>query len=291
MIKQISENELNELINLIKDNEFSLIKDKEISEVDWKLISTYQKLSKEFIKEFQDKIDWNNISAYQKLSEDFIKEFQDKVNWDNISIYQKLSEDFIKEFQDNINWDYISEFQKLSENFIKEFQDKVNWLYISKYQKLSEEFIREFQDKVNLYYISIYQKLSKEFIKEFNLKISETCWLYKSPEDIEKYIKEYTKYEIINGEVIAYKSCKSNGYSTFNFQYKYEVGKEYESHADCNINYENSFGLSAWTKEKAIEYCNEKLFKIGIKLEDIAAIVQNNNKIRARKIRIIEEII
>jgi hypothetical protein len=111
------------------------------------------------------------------------------------------------------------------------------------------------------------------------------------PKSIEKYIKENTKYKIVNGEVIAYKSCRSDGYSTFNFQYKYEVGKEYESHADCNIDYENSFGLSAWTKEKAIEHCNEKLFKVGIKLEDIAAIVQDNNKIRARKIRIIEEII
>ena len=63
----------------------------------------------------------------------------------------------------------------------------------------------------------------------------------------------------------------------------------YESHADCNADNENSFGLSAWTKEKAIEYCNEKLFKVAIKVEDIACIVHDGNKIRARKIRIVEE--
>ena len=52
---------------------------------------------------------------------------------------------------------------------------------------------------------------------------------------------------------------------------------------------DNSFGLSAWTKEEAVEYCEEKLFKVAIKVEDIACIVHNGNKIRARKIRIVEE--
>jgi hypothetical protein len=279
-VKPILENELR---NLIKDNE--------ILKNNWDCISVYQKLSEDFIKEFQDNINWDYISEFQKLSENFIKEFQDKINWKYISKHQKLSEEFIREFQDKVNWIHISKYQKLSEDFIKEFKNKVYWYNVSAYQKLSEDFIKEFKNKVYWYNISAYQKLSEEFRKEFNLKIPETCWLYKSPEDIEKYIKEYTNYEIVNGEVIAYKSCRSDGYSTYNFQYKYEVDKEYESHADCNINNDASFGLSAWTKENAIEHCNEKLFKVAIKLEDIAAIVQDNNKIRARKIRIIKEII
>ena len=37
------------------------------------------------------------ISRYQKLSENFIREFKDKVNWEYISKYQTLSEDFKKE--------------------------------------------------------------------------------------------------------------------------------------------------------------------------------------------------
>ena len=53
---------------------------------------------------------------YQKLSEEFIKEFQNKVDWSNISMYQKLSEEFIKEFKleiDRDNWFYKStEFKK-----------------------------------------------------------------------------------------------------------------------------------------------------------------------------------
>ena len=47
--------------------------------------------------------DWNNIDFYRnKLSEDFIREFQDKVWWNYISEFQKLSEDFIREFKEKL---------------------------------------------------------------------------------------------------------------------------------------------------------------------------------------------
>jgi hypothetical protein len=58
---------------------------------------------------------WEAISKYQRLSEDFIREFQVKNNWDLISKYQRLSEGFIREFQDKINLE-----SKFSENFIRD---------------------------------------------------------------------------------------------------------------------------------------------------------------------------
>ena len=131
---------------------------------------------------------------------------------------------------------------------------------------------------------------SEEFIKEFNLTISDNCWLYKSKEFVLDFIKNKTTYEVVDGCVIAYKSCRSDGYSKYNFQYHYSVGNVYESHADSNADNENSFGLSAWTKEKAIEYCNEKVFKVSIRIEDIGCIVHGGDKIRARKIRIVQEL-
>jgi hypothetical protein len=256
----------------------------------WRDISICQELSEGFIKEFQDEVDWWYISEYQKLSEVFIKEFQHKVNWEMVSFCQKLSEGFIREFQDKVDWWLVSFYQKLSEGFIREFQDKVNWGYISVFQKLSEEFIKEFQDKVDWKSISIYQKLSKEFMKEFNIEEPKDSFMYKDKEWKRDYILKNTNYEIIDDKVIAYKSCRSNGYSKFNFQYHYEVGKEYEAHADFNCNNKDSFGLSAWTKEKALEYCSEKLFKVSIDLEDLACIVYEGKKIRATKIKILEEI-
>jgi hypothetical protein len=264
--------------------------------VNWWGISIHQKLSEDFIREFQDKVDWLCISIYQKLSEEFIIEFKDKVNWYNLSTNQKLSEEFIREFKDKdkVYWRRISSSQKLSEEFIREFKDKVDWECISKYQKLSEDFIREFQDKFSFFYfwknISKYQKLSKEFMKEFNIEEPQDSFMYKDKEWKRNYVLKNTNYEIIDDKIIAYKSCKSDGYSKYNFQYHYEVGKEYECHADFNCKNENSFGLSAWIKEGALEYCSEKLFKVSIDLEDLACIVHNEKKIRATKIKILEEI-
>ena len=146
-----------------------------ITKSQWKEISISQKLSEDFIREFQDNVDWISISMYQKLSESFIREFQDKVNWGNISWYQKLSENFIREFQYEVSWYGISSHQNLSENFIRDFQDNVNWFRISKYQKLSEDFIREFQDKIDWWFISAFQKLSESFIREFQDGVNWNC--------------------------------------------------------------------------------------------------------------------
>jgi len=79
---------LDDLINLLKTS----------AKVDWVLISSYQRLSENFIREFQDKVYWPSISNKQKLSESFIREFQDKVYWPYISHKQKLSEEFREEF-------------------------------------------------------------------------------------------------------------------------------------------------------------------------------------------------
>ena len=248
----------------------------------------YQQLSEDFIREFKDKVSWTYISQYQKLSLDFIKEFKDKVDWIYISIYQQLSLEFIREFQDKVNWDCISIYQKLSEDFIREFQDKVNWYSISQYQQLSEDFIREFKDKVNWDWISQYQKLSEDFLKEFGLTKPENNWLYATIEEKRERIKE--EYELDGDYIIAYKSTMKNGYSVFNFQYRYEVGGIYESHCDCDLSNDNSFGLSAWTKKGALGYYSRgKLFKVRIHLDDLGAMT-SFGKLRARKIEILEEV-
>ena len=42
-------------------------------------------------------------TKYQKLSENFIREFQNKVHWAEISAQQTLSENFKKEFKFKLN--------------------------------------------------------------------------------------------------------------------------------------------------------------------------------------------
>jgi len=116
--------------------------------------------------------------------------------------------------------------------------------------------------------------------------------LYTSKQDKLEYLKKINIYEILNNEyIIAYKSVRSDNYSVFNFQYKYEIGKIYESHCDCNLDEEDSFGLSAWTKEKALEYYDKgKLLKVKININDIGTITFKDNKIRCFKLEVLEEI-
>jgi muramidase (phage lysozyme) len=256
--------------------------------VNWRWISIHQKLSEGFIREFKNKVYWEWISAFQKLSEGFIREFKDKVSWIWISQCQKLSEDFIREFKDKVDWEWISAFQKLSEGFIREFIDKVSWRCISKYQKLSESFIREFKDEVNWGHISAYQKLSEGFIREFKLKIDPDNWLYKNKEFKLKKRKETGLYEFLDADhILAYKGIRSDRYSSFNFQYQYLKEGTYECHCDCTSS-ENSFGLSAWTEEKARGHCGELVIKVKINVADIGRIVHNGGKLRCSKFTVID---
>jgi len=255
--------------------------------INWYSISRYQKLSQEFIREFKDKMDWYSISRYQKLSEEFIREFKDNVDWHRVSRYQKLSEEFIREFKDNVDWYEISRFQKLTEEFIREFKDKMNWYVVSMYQKLSEEFIREFEDYANWYSISTYQKLSKKIIKEFGLKIDEDNWLYKPIKLKKEIIVKTNLFECHDKYFIAFKGIRSDDYSNYNFQYQYLCGNIYESHADHTMS-ENSFGLSAWTYEKAKEHCDEKIIKIKIYYKDVARYLPNTSKIRCNAFEVIK---
>lgn len=210
---------------------------------------------------------------YQKLSEKFIEKHIDKVNWFNIMAYQKLSEKFIEKHNDKVDLDYISKYQKLSEKFIEKNIDKVNWDYISKYQWLSEEFIE------------------KNKIKKLH-----NNWIYDTIEEKEDFIQKNTQYKILQDKkgkfIIAYKAIRDDNYSLYNFQFKYEVGKIYESHCDCNLDEESSFGLSAWTYEEAIsygrKYINYKIIKVKIYINDIGAIIKNNKKIRCFKFEVVE---
>jgi hypothetical protein len=275
-----------EIKNIIKDLNLDCSVDEFKDKVDWSRISKFQKLSEGFIREFKDKVDWFWISKFQNLSEGFIRKFKDKVNWYCISKYQKLSEDFIREFKDKVNWDCISAYQNLSENFIREFKDKVNWVRISESQKLSEGFIREFKDKVYWLYISKYQKLSENFIHEFNLEIDKDNWLYKDINFKREKVKGTGLYEFIdNDHIIAYKGIKSDRYSKYNFQYRYLKGGVYTSTCDCTEE-ENSFGLSAWTEEKAKGF-GEKVIKIKINIADIGRIVHDGGKLRCFKFEVL----
>ena len=56
-----------------------------------------------------DKVNWNRISCNQKLTLEFIKEFQDKINWNHISYNNCLTNDIVLEFYNNLDKDVLLE--------------------------------------------------------------------------------------------------------------------------------------------------------------------------------------
>jgi len=123
----------------------------------------------ENIRKNPNQQDWDYISSDNKLSEGFMKEFQYKINWEWISCNQKLSENFIIEFQDKVDWFWISGEQKLSEDFIREFKDKVDWCWISLFQELSNKFIRKNILKLNKEYLLRNENISEEIKQTIKL--------------------------------------------------------------------------------------------------------------------------
>jgi phosphoribosylanthranilate isomerase len=232
--------------------------------VDWNRISQYQNLSEQFIEKFQEKVDWNYISRFQKLSEDFIEKNQYEVNWNYVSIYQQLGEDFIEKFQEKLNWHFISRFQILSESFIEEFQDKVDWVCISQYQNLSEDFIEKFQKKINWYHISIYQNLSNEFRKKHNLKPIKSV-------SLEEYANRHN-LKIKDGYLYAFRNHNSNNSGMYKENFYYEKGIYYRDwHCDPNAEHENSFGFGIFPEGNT---------PIRVKVEDFCTGVKDTHKAR-----------
>ena len=232
-------------------------------------------------------VNWHFISAYQKLSEDFIERNKKLIIWDNISIAQKLSEDFIERNRNLVDWIFICKYQKLSEPFIEKHKDYVHWDWICKYQQLSEPFIEKYEDYVVWYLIEKHQKLSPSFRKKYNLEIPKHNTMYMTKKQISDLIPDC--YEREGNYVIAYKNIRKNRYSQFNFQYKYEKGGIYESHCDCNNDNGNSFGLSLWTCNRA-EYFRKNgiVIKCRVKIKDIGAVVHKSNKLRCKRIEVLE---
>jgi hypothetical protein len=115
----------------------------ELKRVNWIFISG-NKLSEEFIREFQDKVDWVRISKSQKLSESFICEFKDKVDWMYISGYQTLSDDFLNKYKKNIDWEFY--FYQNAANYLilKRFISKTTYRHIVQF---NTELLSESQKK------------------------------------------------------------------------------------------------------------------------------------------------
>ncbi len=289
----------------------------------WNAVSKYKTLSIEFAKKFEFNLNWFLIAQQVELSEEFLEAFYRELsNYEllincnlpesfirkhikdfclfTLAQTQKLSESFMRDYRKEVNWENICLYQKLSESFMEEFFKQLDLTAIASHQKISEAFYLKHRDKLDASIIANHQKYSIEFLKEEGLfpLVKESNWLYWTKNDKLDFLKSKQQYEIVNDEyIVAYKFVRDKGYSLFNLQYKYEIGKEYEAHCDCNSDKNNSFGLSAYNKETAEQNISRKnsynkkhkLIKVHIDIDNIGVILSKQRKIRASKFQVISE--
>jgi hypothetical protein len=105
-------------------------------ELDWKLISQYQKLSINSMIKFKKLLDWDLISQYQELSEEAFQKFDKKLNWKLISQYQKLSAESMSNFLKLLDLDLVAKYQDLSESWTVFNYYNIDWKSVMRHQKL-----------------------------------------------------------------------------------------------------------------------------------------------------------
>lgn len=159
-------------------------------------IFTYQKLSILLIKNLSY-LDWDLISKFQILDENFISSNRDKVNWDYIFQFQKLSSNFIKFF---FHQKYYYEILK-NQNFDKElffwiWKNSLNfdWIKILSNISFSENIIVSYRKYINNDILIIQtQKFSEETIEKYFSQLNNNYYFWKnnySEKFISKYINE-----------------------------------------------------------------------------------------------------
>ena len=169
---------------------------------------------------------WDSISSKQKLSISFIRDYKHKLNWKNLCLNKNiaLNKDFIREFKNEIDWNYISKnkdyiykYKKLDEEFILEFKHKLNWFYlfcinkkiiftknfivmnINNLNNISVENLYNYYSHIFCYYSKVrykkqinncFNKLIKKFKNEVIIK-----YIFNSLGDIGIIINSYINYE------------------------------------------------------------------------------------------------
>lgn len=275
------------ILKQVDCNSWGLLKDNSFSEL--------------FLETFISVFNTVDILKHQKLSEKFIiklisrrDNYAKSAKLNGVACQQKLSDKFIKKYKNNFNWYYVCKFQKLSESLMEECFHLLDIATVIKYQQLSESFIEKHLDTIkdNRYFrrIAVYQIVSKNFLNKIGLSELKNNWNYHTLQQKVNYIKENTDYKILkdkNGPyIIAWKGIRKDRYSKYNFQYRYLKGKTYTCHCDATAE-ENSFGLSAWTKENAKDYCDQLLIQVKIYVNDIGRIVHDSKKIRCKKFTVL----
>jgi len=114
----------------------------------WKIVSKYQVLSNDFIRNYDSKLDWSFISLYQNIDIDLITDYTHLINWSNLPLNVYTSTLFnnttIKLFADFPIWNNIGCIRSLSNDTLEYYFDKLETdaiINILNYREISYKFL------------------------------------------------------------------------------------------------------------------------------------------------------
>ncbi len=190
----------------LSSKQYSLTEIEQLKEeIDWRWVSLYQTLTKEFIIKYKSRIHFDYLSENKHLTPDVINEFIDELDLIEVlknvnndfkftpeSIFKlpsykicriltkyRLDDDTIDTIVENYLFsscctDEISKYQTLSESFMKKHLNKLNWNHISRYQKLSLSFIEANPKLIRWDELSYNKNLTADVVTEYRQQLKNT---------------------------------------------------------------------------------------------------------------------
>lgn len=196
------------------------------NDVDWKVISQYQKLSQDFLIHWKKRLYWGIVCRYQTLNEGFINYMIQKgaaicnsnfcdqhapqekkcvIYIDLIFEYQRISDDFIVDYVEYLDiWiDDKEDLKHLNNETsqselasqvepVIDFEPISGWdalPYVFRKQKLSSSFIDKYWEDIHPHMLSKYQIISEDLIMDTGNHVNWN-WKYLSQQHLSEELME-----------------------------------------------------------------------------------------------------
>ena len=280
--------------------------------LDKDMLVKWQILSEDFLERHLDDLNLVAILRYQVVSEGFLRRHCFKYNFEHgyrslllqiMLRHQGLSTEFLISIMDDIYryklFHLLCTFQHIDEELIlklvNDYSDShflgVILIHLLKYQEVPQDIAENHPYiKVNNVYrdcISKHQNYTKEFFDSINLDIDSAILL--TPEEWKFEVKSTGRFDTFNDYFIGYKVVRTDGYSDFNYRFKYEKDNDYLTFSDYGYNRIGAgFGIFNETTAKAVlrdRFRNAAKFKIipvKVFYEDVTYVNQVNENVNIR---------
>lgn len=124
--------------------------------LNWKELSYRTRfLSERIIDKYQKKLDWDGVTSFQKLSSEFIFSHLHRISYGRLFQDQIVSSELLDSllsynFPEKLDWRSISKNVILTREQLRKYKDHLDWQYISLYQPIisNDDVFLEFKDLV-----------------------------------------------------------------------------------------------------------------------------------------------